>query len=194
MLMNGIEELSLSLIKKVYDTRTLRQVSGVLESLASNGGFKSHAKEIANKDTLTDGQKRTQILYLLKDVGESNVYNFFSDILAEHKFWIFGEESFDYFDEFVQDFQKKIEKVGIVFMATAIELKEEEIRTFASQLGEMLGRHIVLNLEVKPGILGGAMMRVENLVFDYSLRSRFQQFQRQWVASLKKSSKLVDMD
>jgi len=34
--------------------------------------------------------------------------------------------------------------------------------------------------------LGGLQIRLENLVFDYSLRTKFQQFQRHWLSSLDK--------
>ncbi len=192
--MNGIESLSLSLIRQIYDTQTLSQVSTILESLASNRGFKMHAHQIVDDETLTAGQKKTQLLLLLKDVSQPELYNFFSDLFADHQFWLFSSENFDYFDEFVQNFQQQIEKIGIVFMAVALDLQTSEVRDFAQQFGQLLNRHVVISVEVKPAILGGALVRIENLVFDHSLRSKFQQFQRQWIASLTKTSKLVEVE
>jgi len=61
----------------------------------------------------------------------------------------------------------------------------------AKQLSDSLERQVMLDLKVNPSIVGGAQIRVGNLVFDYTLRSKFNQFERQWINRMARTTEFV---
>lgn len=189
--MKTTEALIKKLTDKIYTTDTLKNISDTLEHLASDESFKSHTQDITSDPTLTGNQKKTQLLYLLKTIDSPILYDFFSDILDANSQWIFSSGRINYFDKFVQEFQMATEDLSIVYLTTAIKLAPEDLKAITKDLTKSFGYKVVLNYQVNPGIIGGATVRVENLIFDHSLRTKFQQFQRHWISSLKKTGQLI---
>ena len=58
----------------------------------------------------------------------------------------------------------------------------------------MLGKPAVVNLQIKSTILGGVQVRIENLVFDHSLKEKFKQFQRHWLSSFRHAVRNIDLE
>lgn len=187
----GTQKLAQALLEKVYTTATLKQVTETLEDLAQNQGFKSHANSIVSDPTLTEAQKKTQLTYLLRTIELPIVYDFFIQEAADGQFWLFSSDKIDYFDKFVQTFSLETENVGVVFMTTATKLSSSRLKEIVKDLSDAFGYRMIINHEVNPTIIGGVQIRIENMVFDYSLRSKFSQFQRQWLASLEKTEKAI---
>lgn len=59
-----------------------------------------------------------------------------------------------------------------VTLVSASEVDEEQAAKFASALERKLGRKIELGVEVDASLLGGAIVRAEDMVIDGSVRSR----------------------
>lgn len=188
---SGIEELAENLLARINTSNQLRDVSIALETFSQSRSFKNNARDIAKDRRLTNALKKTQILYLFRDVEIPILYDFFSDLFAQKNYSLFNSSQFDYFDEFVQVFQKMTEKVTVVNFITAIDLKDSELEKIAKEFSVALGEQAIIHPQINEAIIGGAQVRVGNLVFDYSLRSKFQQFQRQWINRVDKTSELV---
>lgn len=187
----SIDDVVAELISRIFTTKTLKEVSSILEELTHNNSFKLHANAIVDDDTLTEPQKRRQLGYLLKMIEEPVLEDFFGDMLSKKQFWIFKTGKVDYFDNFVQHFQLATEDIGLVYLVTAIELTPDDLKAIANDLSRSFGYQVILKHEINSAIIGGAQLRVENLVFDFSIRSKFQQFQRAWLTSLSKTEKLI---
>lgn len=182
--MKGTQELAQLLLSRIYTTNTLKQVSQALEKVSQNKGFKIHASEIIADGTLTDNQKRTQLLYLVKSIDIPVLYDFFSDQLANNSFWLFSSGQIDYFDAFVREFQQATEGLEIVKFSTAIPLEAADVKAISDNLSKWLGSHVIIQPEVNSAMIGGAQIQIENLVFDYSLRSKFRHFTKEWLRSI----------
>jgi F0F1-type ATP synthase delta subunit len=189
--MKGSEQLAKELIERIYTTDTLKRISNALEKLSQNKGFKSHTNDIINDDSLTDSQKKNQLLYIIRSVEISTLFDFFSDQLADYSFWIFSSGQIDYFDKFVQAFQKATQDVGVIYLTTAVEISPEDLKAISNNLGKSFGYKVVINHDINTGILGGAQIRIENLIFDYSLRSKFRHFQKEWLKSISDTEKSI---
>jgi F0F1-type ATP synthase delta subunit len=185
---SGIKKLAAQLLERISTTTELKQVSVALESLSQSRDFKSSAQLIASDSRLSYAIKKTQILFLLKDIHNPTLYAFFSDLFSEHEFWMFSSAQFDYFDEFVQAFQMLTEKVTVVNIVTAVDVEELDLVQMSKRLAKALENQVVLHPQVNPAIIGGAQIKIGNLIFDYSLRSKFHQFQRQWVSQIEKTA------
>jgi F0F1-type ATP synthase delta subunit len=177
-------KFSQRLLNRIFTTNTLKHISDALESLSQNTTFKEHANAIVADQHLTDSQKRTQLLYLIRSIDIPLLYDFLSDELTSSQFWLFSSDKVDYFDRFVQEFQNATESIKILHLSTAIDLNMSDLKNIAEKYSESFGFKVIVNQETNNAIIGGAQVRLENVVFDCSLRSKFHQFQRAWLSSL----------
>ena len=176
--------LAKRLLNRLDTSSALKATSENLELLTQNKTFKEHASAIVTDPHLSDSQKRTQLLYLLRSIDLPSLYDFFSDELEPNQLWLFHTDKIDYFDRFVQSFQRLTETVHLIQLATVIPLSATDLSTIAANFSKSFGYKVLIDHEVNPALIGGVQARLENLVFDYSLRSRFSQFQRQWLSSI----------
>lgn len=179
------------LVETLYTTEALKLISSTLEELSQDRKFKLHADAIVSDESLTDSQKKRQLNYLIKTIEVPELQTFLSDEIEKDNWWLFSVDRIDYFDRFVQNFQIATEEIGVVYLTTSIPLSPTELKTIAKDLSKTFGYKVVLRHEVNKAIVGGAQVRVENLVFDYSLRTKFQHFQKTWLQSLNKTDKLI---
>lgn len=189
--MKSTEDLVNDLSSRLFTTKGVREISDILEELVSDKTFKRHTSAIVADTSLTDPQKRRQLSYVLKVIDNPVLIDFFDEVLAKKEFWVFSSGKVDYFDHFVQQFQMSTEELGLIYLVTAIELDPSDLKEIAIDLSKSFGYKVIIKHEVNPAILGGAQVRVENYVFDLSLRTKFQQFQRAWLLSLNKTTKMV---
>ena len=62
---------------------------------------------------------------------------------------------------------------------TAVEIDEERRQWFASQLGELTGMQVEVEVEVDPDLIGGAVVRIGDRLIDGSARSRLRALRAQ---------------
>ncbi|RIL07600.1 MAG: ATP synthase F1 subunit delta [Proteobacteria bacterium] len=64
-------------------------------------------------------------------------------------------------------------------IVTAAPLEQSQLERIRSALARRLGRQVDLEIRVDPGLVGGLVARVGDLVFDGSLRSQLEQLRAQ---------------
>lgn len=188
---NSTAKLAETLFNRFTTTQNLKSACGILEQFNQNQNAKNHAQNIIEDKNLTDGQKITQLLYLLRNIDHPLVYNFFSDILDPKSLWLFSKDKIDYFDRFVQEFQQLVDTTKIIYCITSVPLTENDYLAMIKIFKDGLGYRVLIDHQVNPHILGGVEVKIENYLFDYSLRSKFQQFQRDWLKSLDETSAVL---
>jgi F-type H+-transporting ATPase subunit delta len=65
-----------------------------------------------------------------------------------------------------------------VDVTTAIELSPEASKRIAARVEEVTGRRVELTQRVDPGIIGGLVLRVGDVIVDGSLQARIRQLRR----------------
>jgi F0F1-type ATP synthase delta subunit len=186
-----VQHLADRLISEIYTVTDLKNASLALEAIALDRHFKKHATNIYNDPDLTESQKKRQLIYLLSVIENSQVHNFLSDEIEGNNTWLFDTEKIDYLDEFVKIFQQSTETVKIMHLTTAKQLSPTQLKTISKDMSKSFGVKTVLEHATNPNLISGIQVKLDNYVYDYSLRSKFQQFQREWLASLDKTTKLV---
>jgi F-type H+-transporting ATPase subunit delta len=72
-------------------------------------------------------------------------------------------------------------------LSTAVAVSPEELARFGKELSERLGLEVNFRSEVDPDLLGGAVVRVGDRVFDASLKTRLQQLRREMLTEAQPS-------
>jgi ATP synthase F1 delta subunit len=79
------------------------------------------------------------------------------------------------FDELWAEENKRLE----VRVTSAVELDERVVKDVAAEIEKRTGRTVDLESDVDPGILGGLVLRVGNMVLDASIRSKLEKLRRE---------------
>jgi F-type H+-transporting ATPase subunit delta len=69
-------------------------------------------------------------------------------------------------------------KLVKVEVTTAADLRPEEHGMIMARVAEVTGRRVELTQRVDPGIIGGLVLRVGDVIVDGSLQSRIRQLRR----------------
>lgn len=188
---SDIETLCDKLLAQIYSAAELKEASLHLESISLDRQFKIHASNIINDSELNSTQKKRQLAYLLGTIELPLLHDFFSDEIDAGSLWLLDNQKIDYLDEFVKKFQQSTESVHILHLTSAVNLTPQQIRSISRDLTHEFGYKIIVDHMVNANLIGGILVKLDNYIFDYSLRSKFQQFQHEWLASLEKTTKLV---
>jgi F-type H+-transporting ATPase subunit delta len=70
-----------------------------------------------------------------------------------------------------------------VDVTTAVPLGAEAVENIGQRVQQQTGRTVQLSSQVDPGILGGIVLRVGNLILDASIRHRLEQLRKQVAAA-----------
>jgi F0F1-type ATP synthase delta subunit len=187
--MNSSDALVNRLLSVLFTTTVVKQISDILEELSQNKTFKRQANHIITDSSLTDKQKQAQLMFLIKTIQCPELIGFFEEAMAQGSLWLFSSDKIDYFDRFVQNFQLATETLKIVYLVTAVNLSPLFLKTVAQDLGQSFGYKVIIDHQINPDILGGTQVRVENMVFDRSLKKKFQHFQAKWLSTFDRTEK-----
>ena len=118
---------------------------------------------------IPESQKRRAIDALTEDMSTS-ARNFLKVLVDNGRVEIL-EDLVPRYEDLVEEYQGKVE----VELTTAVELSDEMLDRLKSRLGEILdGREVVLETNVNPDLLGGAIFRVGERQVDGSIRGQLQ--------------------
>jgi F-type H+-transporting ATPase subunit delta len=66
-----------------------------------------------------------------------------------------------------------------VSVTSAVELDESLVQEIGDRIADQTGRRVELSSQVDPGVVGGLVVRVGNMVLDASVRHRLEQLRKQ---------------
>lgn len=72
-------------------------------------------------------------------------------------------------------------------LSTAVVVDPEELEKFSRELSDRLGVQVNFQAQVDPSLLGGAVVRVGDRVFDASLKTKLQQLRREMLTEVQSS-------
>jgi F-type H+-transporting ATPase subunit delta len=79
------------------------------------------------------------------------------------------------FDELWAEENRRLE----VRLTSAVELDDEVVRRVGSEIERQTKRKVDLSSEVDPGVLGGLVLRVGNMVLDASIRTKLERLRKE---------------
>jgi F-type H+-transporting ATPase subunit delta len=122
--------------------------------------------------------KHRVIEKLLARVGGSKIVRNFLFVVVDH-------QRSHVLPEIIAGFQEVIrERQGITEaqISSAVELNAAQKKEMASTLERLTGKRVEANFLLDPGLLGGAVVRVGDTVYDGSLRSRLNELRARLAA------------
>lgn len=75
-------------------------------------------------------------------------------------------------NEFYQKLADELKNIARASLVSATELKSETVEKIRATLSKMTGKDIVLDVSVNPGLIGGVVSRIGDLVLDGSIKTQ----------------------
>jgi F-type H+-transporting ATPase subunit delta len=108
------------------------------------------------------------------DGGNERFVNFLKLIAERHRMPALFRMRRE-FDDLWREENKLLE----VRITSAVELDEELVESIGQRIQDQTGRHIDLDANVDPDVIGGLVLRVGNMVMDASVRGRLERLRKE---------------
>lgn len=139
------------------------------EMLATAGAVAQHEtmQLVLGNPAMTSEQKAKAMISVCEEQMDDSSKNFVS-LLAENQRLALLPEIATQFEQLKASQQKSVD----VNVTTAFDLGEQQQQKLTQALSSKLGREVSLTAEVDKSIIGGVIVRTEDLVIDGSIRAR----------------------
>jgi F-type H+-transporting ATPase subunit delta len=135
-----------------------------------------NVKNILQNDSYDSLYKANILSGILSNNVDENFLRFIK-LLAENNRLNVISEILNLYDSYFQDEKNlKIAKIN-----TAFELDEEQLKNIKQALEQRFKKEISLEQNVDPALLAGAVVKVDDLVIDGSLRERLRKLESQLI-------------
>ena len=143
----------------------------VLKQLADFGSTYAESSELRNflaSPAVSRDAKHGVIEKLMARLGASKILRNFLFVIADHQRTHILLEIITAFQEVVRQRQG----IAEAEISSAVELSAAQKTEFASTLERITGKRVEAKYSLEPALLGGAVVRVGDTIYDGSLRNR----------------------
>ena len=143
-------------------------LEGFVTALEASGALRS-----VLSDPQIDVSAKQRVVAEITREGQPLVANALQLLLQRGRLSLLSELS-DAYDGLAAEAASLVK----VAVTTAFELGPEESKQIVARVEEVTGRHVELTQQVDPGIIGGLVLRVGDVIVDGSLQARIRQLRR----------------
>jgi len=122
--------------------------------------------------------KHAVIEKIVARLGASKIIRNFLFVLADHRRTQLMPEVIAAFDEVIRQRQGVVEAE----VSSAVELNAAQKKEMAATLARLTGKKIETKYALDPALLGGAVVRIGDTIYDGSLRSRLNEMRARLAA------------
>ena len=141
----------------------------------------SHSAELRTflaSPAVTVQDKHAVIERIVARLGASKIIRNFLFVIADHRRTQLIPEVIAAFHEVLRQRQG----VAEAEISSAVELSAKQKKELAAMLARLTGKEIETKYALDPGLLGGAVVRIGNTIYDGSLRSRLNEMRARLAA------------
>lgn len=122
----------------------------------------------------------------LGNLGSQTLRDYFDQLLHQNDLWLFEPARYK---SFAEEFEQAALKTDFLEITTAIALHPEDIKRMATDISRRMDRRVIVDTKVNPNLIGGAIIKKENYILDYSIETKMKNLSEKWKASIAKSKK-----
>lgn len=174
MISKAADRYSQALIDLCLESQVAGKVRSELESFLHFLEKNEELKNVLMKEVFNASQKRLVIEELCQKTALSKLTKNFLVYLA-------SQNRFHIFQAIYKSFHQKLNEVEGRFFAeisTAVEISASLKEEFQKKIGLLLGKKMEMTYKTDPTLIGGVVTRIGNRVFDGSVRTQLQSWQR----------------
>jgi F-type H+-transporting ATPase subunit delta len=131
--------------------------------------IKEAGLEQAINNPLYDAKGRRSVLEII--IGKLGL----SKVVSSFLLLLFDKGRFGYVNEINEFYQKladELKGISRASLISASELSSEAVNKIRASLAKMTGREVILDIQQDPGLIGGVVTKIGDLVLDGSIKTQ----------------------
>ncbi len=166
---------SLQYANALADIALAQDAAGpALKQLADFGALYAESEALRNvlaSPGVPREAKHGVIEKLAARMGASKIIRNFLFVVIDHRRSALLPKIIETFEDVV----RKRQGIAEAEIASAVELTAAQKKEMARKIADMTGKRVETKYTVEPGLLGGAVVRIGDTIYDGSLRSRLNE-------------------
>lgn len=145
-----------------------------MKQLADFGALYAESEELRNvlaSPGVTREAKHGVIEKLAARMGASKIIRNFIFVVIDHRRSALLPEIIETFEDVV----RKRQGIAEAEISSAVELTAAQKKEMAQKIADLTGKRVETKYAIDPGLLGGAVVRIGDTIYDGSLRSRLNE-------------------
>lgn len=122
----------------------------------------------------------------IENLTSDTLKNYLKKLIDNNDLWLFEPARYK---SFAEEFEQVALKTDFLEITTAIELLPEDIQAMAGNISSKMDRRVIIDVKVSPSLIGGAIVKKDNYILDYSLETKLKNLSERWKESIIKSRK-----
>jgi len=98
--------------------------------------------------------------------------------------WLFEPSHFADFNSALKNIASE---TSVIDLKIAVDLKDDDIQEIADYFSAKQQHKVILNISVDKSLIGGAIIKKDNYIMDFSLKNKLSTLSTQWKKSIKTS-------
>jgi len=146
----------------------------------------SFAELVDYKSVGGDQSQKRKLLIAseVKNIQSVIIGDYFTKLVKANQMWLFEPS---HFADFNTALSSMASETSAIDLKVAIDLKESDIREIADYFSAKQQHKVILNISVDKSLIGGAIIKKDNYIMDFSLKNKLSTLSAQWKKSIKLS-------
>jgi F-type H+-transporting ATPase subunit delta len=179
-MISEIEKYVQNILQLVYRKDEFDQILFDLSLLNDRLGYSTLNRNLQDKPE----DRKVSIKGYLKSIDSEILYNYLQGLLDQQDLWLFEPA---HFKIFVEQMEESVQKMTVFNLTAAVELTDEDLKKLSDKLSKRLERKVVINISVDKTLIGGAIIKKDNYIMDYSLKTKLSTFGTQWKKAIQQA-------
>lgn len=137
----------------------------------------------------TSNQRKSLVEDEIKRISSKILKQCFAPLLEIEDLRLFEPGVFKIFTE---ELVKKSKNIVFFHVTTAVELSREEMMELSSKISHKFGRWVKIDTSIERAIVGGAVIKKDNYIFDFSLKTKLSKLGAEWKKSIERAREFDD--
>lgn len=181
-MMSEIENYLQAIFDQVYDKSELDQMVYDINLLKDKLNYKS----VSENGGENFEAKKQQINFGIESVESPKLKRHLINLLEQNNLWLFEPS---HIKAFAEEFSARVLKTIFIQLTSAVKLSDEDFKGLADRLSSESQRKVLIEIRVDESLIGGAIIKKDNYILDYSIKTKLDNFSARWKESIQNTTK-----
>jgi len=146
----------------------------------------SFAELVDYKSVGGDQSQKRKLLIAseIKNIQSVTIRDYFTKLVKANEMWLFEPSHFADFNSALKNIASE---TSVIDLKIAVDLKDDDIQEIADYFSAKQQHKVILNISVDKSLIGGAIIKKDNYIMDFSLKNKLSTLSTQWKKSIKTS-------
>lgn len=178
-MMSEIEKYVEVIFENISNKSELEEILFDLSVMSEKIGYST---VVQGSDDRSD--RKAIISDALPGISSEILKEYFTSLVEKGDLWIFEP---GHFKTFLDELKAAASKIIYFYLSSAVDLKKEDIRSLTDKISRKMERKVIIEITVDSSIIGGAIIKKDNYIFDFSVKSKLNSLCDQWKKSLEEA-------